>query len=251
MTPVNGMPNDTLRDHIRTATRLAVLTGAGISAESGVPTFRSPGGLWTKFKPEELASMDAFMRNTELVWEWYEHRRQVVETAKPNAGHLALVEMEKYFDRVDIITQNVDGLHTRAGSTRVHELHGSLRDHRCLDCGKPYDLKADETGVPKCPDCGGTIRPGVVWFGEMLPEEPWNKSESAAKQCDIFMTVGTSSLVVPAAYLPYTAASAGAYVIEVNPEETEFTRFADLSLRGLAGEELPKLLAMIRQVRHG
>jgi NAD-dependent deacetylase len=239
----------TLRERLRTATRIAVLTGAGISAESGVPTFRSPGGLWTKFKPEELASMDAFMRNTELVWEWYEHRRQVVETAQPNAGHLALVEMEKYFDRVDIITQNVDGLHTRAGSTRVHELHGSLRDHRCLDCGKPYDLKDDEVGVPKCPHCGGLIRPGVVWFGEMLPEEPWDKSESAAKQCDIFITVGTSALVVPAAYLPYTAASAGAYVIEVNPEETEFTRFADLSLRGLAGEELPKLIEMIKQVK--
>lgn len=240
-----------LRERLRTATRIAVLTGAGISAESGVATFRSPGGLWTKFKPEELASMEAFMRNTDLVWEWYEHRRKVVEEARPNAGHLALVEMERYFDRVDVITQNVDGLHTRAGSSRVHELHGSLRDHRCLDCGKPYELKEDETGVPRCPHCGGIIRPGVVWFGEMLPEEPWDKSERAARQCDIFMTVGTSALVVPAAYLPYTAASAGAFVIEVNPEETDFTRFADLSLRGSAGEELPKLLEMIKQVKAG
>ena len=189
------------------------------------------------------------MQNTELVWEWYEHRRMVVESVQPNAGHYALVEMEKYFDRIDIITQNVDGLHSRAGSTNVHELHGSLREHRCLDCGKPYDLKPDIAGVPKCPECGGLIRPGVVWFGEMLPEDAWDKSEKAAQRCDVFMTVGTSALVVPAAYLPFTAASQGAYVIEVNPEETEFTRYADLSLRGPAGEELPKLLELMKQVK--
>lgn len=226
-----------------------MLTGAGISAESGVATFRSPSGLWTKFKPEELASMDAFMSNTELVWDWYEHRRNVVEEAQPNPGHLALVELEKYYERVDIITQNVDGLHIRAGSTHVHELHGSLLDHRCLKCSKPYELRPDEQGVPYCPHCGGLIRPGVVWFGELLPEEPWDESERAAKRCDIFFTIGTSALVVPAAYLPFTAASKGAYVIEVNREETEFTRYADLSLRGLAGVELPKVLDVVRQVR--
>ena len=214
-----------------------------------MPTFRSPAGLWTKFKPEELANMRAFMQNTELVWEWYEHRRHVVESVEPNAGHYALVEMEKYFDRLDIITQNVDGLHSRAGSTNVHELHGSLRVHRCLDCGRPYDLKPDIAGVPKCPECGGLIRPGVVWFGEMLPEDAWDKSEKAAQRCEVFMTVGTSALVVPAAYLPFTAASQGAYVIEVNPEETEFTRYADLSLRGPAGEELPNLLELVKQVK--
>jgi NAD-dependent deacetylase len=243
------MEFDALRQRLRTATRLAVLTGAGISAESGVATFRSPGGLWTRFKPEELASMKAFMANTELVWEWYTHRREVVEGAQPNPGHLALVEMEQYFERVDIITQNVDGLHTRAGSTHVHELHGSLREHRCLDCGKPYGLRDDEEGVPHCPDCGGLIRPGVVWFGEMLPEDAWNASEKAAERCDVFLTVGTSALVVPAAYLPFTAISHGAYTLEINPESTDFTRYADLSLRGAAGVELPKLLEIIKQVK--
>jgi NAD-dependent deacetylase len=243
------MPHDQLRQRLKTGNRIAVLTGAGISAESGVPTFRSPGGLWTKFKPEELANMRAFMQNTELVWEWYEHRRMVVESVLPNPGHYALVEMENYYERVDIITQNVDGLHTRAGSTNVHELHGSLRDHRCLDCGKAYELKLYQQGLPTCPECGGLIRPGVVWFGEMLPEDAWDRSEKAAQQCDVFITVGTSALVVPAAYLPFTAASQGAYVIEVNPEETEFTRYADLSLRGPAGEELPKLLEIVKQVK--
>lgn len=239
----------TLDEVLRNATRVAVLTGAGISAESGVQTFRTAGGIWTKFKPEELASMKAFMANTDLVWEWYEHRRQVVESAQPNAGHLALVEMEKLVERVDIITQNVDGLHTKAGSSYVHELHGSLREHRCIECERPYELKDHEAGVPKCPDCCGTIRPGVVWFGEMLPPDVWDAAEAATENCNLFLSVGTSSVVFPAAGLIYTAASQGAYVIEINPEETDFSRYADLSLRGTAGEELPKLVEMMRRAK--
>jgi NAD-dependent deacetylase len=240
---------DKLRAQIAKARRVAVLTGAGISAESGVPTFRSPDGIWARFNPEELANINAFMRNPELVWEWYTHRRDVVNNAKPNAGHYALVEMEKYFERVDIITQNVDGLHERAGSTHIHELHGSLNKHRCLDCEAPYALRNDETGVPHCPKCGGLIRPGVVWFGEMLPEDAWQKSEDAVRHCDLFLTVGTSAVVFPAAGLAYDAVDRGAFVIEVNPEPTDFTPYASLSLRGAAGEELPTLIDLVREVR--
>ena len=172
---------DRLRQVLGKAERVAVLTGAGISAESGVPTFRSPDGIWAKFKPEELSNINAFMHNPDLVWQWYEHRREIVNNAKPNAGHLALVELEKYFERVDIITQNVDGLHERAGSTHIYELHGSLNKHRCLECGKPYTMAA-ESDVPHCPECGGLIRPGVVWFGETLPEAAWQASEEAVRK---------------------------------------------------------------------
>jgi NAD-dependent deacetylase len=190
------------------------------------------------------------MRNPNLVWEWYAHRRDIVNTAKPNAGHLALVELEEHFERVDIITQNVDGLHERAGSSHIHELHGSLNKHRCLDCSRPYSFPANESGVPHCPGCGGLIRPGVVWFGEMLPEDVWLHSEDAVRQCDLFLTVGTSAVVFPAAGLAYLAADLGTFTIEVNPEPTEFTGIADLSLRGAAGVELPKLLEIVRQVHH-
>lgn len=242
--------SDRLLEVLRTARHVAALTGAGISAESGVPTFRSAGGLWTRFKPEELASMEAFMANTDLVWEWYKHRREVVDSVQPNPGHYALAQMEKLFERVDVITQNVDGLHQRAGSTHVHEVHGSLREHRCLKCARPYVLKPEESGIPHCPACGGIIRPGVVWFGEMLPEDVWARAEKAAADCQLFLVIGTSAIVYPAAGLAYKAAASGAFVIEVNPEETDFTRYADLSLRGPAGEQLPKLVEMIRQARH-
>lgn len=148
------------------ALRVVVFTGAGISEESGIATFRSPDGIWAKFKPEELANINAFMANPERVWQWYEYRRNVVEEAVPNPGHLAIVELEKIV-RVDVITQNVDGLHTRAGTSRVYELHGSLLKHRCLDCQTPYEISGDEEGIPHCPKCGGLIRPRscVVWGG--------------------------------------------------------------------------------------
>lgn len=238
-----------LREVLPHVNHITVFTGAGISAESGVPTFRSPDGIWAKFKPEELANINAFMANPERVWEWYEHRREVVEHAQPNPGHYAIVALESLFDRVDVITQNVDGLHGRAGSRRIHELHGSLHAHRCLECSSPYSLSANEEGVPRCRACGGLIRPGVVWFGEDLPQETWQEAEASTRACDLFLSVGTSTVVYPAAQLPFLALSLGKHVIEVNPEATDLTRHADTILRGAAGAMLPELVAYVRSTR--
>jgi NAD-dependent deacetylase len=241
---------ESLHTVLSQANHVVVFTGAGISAESGVPTFRSPDGIWAKFKPEELANINAFMSNPERVWEWYEHRRAVVEQAEPNPGHHAIVELEDLFDRVDVITQNVDGLHARAGSKNVYELHGSLHAHRCLECSTPYALSPNEQGIPHCPECGGLIRPGVVWFGEDLPIDIWQRAESATRECDLFLSVGTSTVVYPAAQLPFLALSLGKHVIEVNPEPTDLTRHADGVLRGAAGELLPMLIEQIKKIKH-
>lgn len=236
-------------DVLANISRVVVFTGAGISQESGIATFRSPDGIWAKFKPEELANINAFMANPERVWQWYQYRRNVVNDALPNAGHLAIVELQKVFDRVDVITQNVDGLHIRAGSSRVYELHGSLLKHRCLDCQSSYEISGDEEGVPHCPICGGLIRPGVVWFGEDLPEYEWERAVDATINCDLFLSIGTSTIVYPAAGLPFMAVREGKYVIEVNPERTEFTRYADLYLEGKAGEVLPMLVEEFRKAK--
>lgn len=241
---------DELAATLPTVSRVAVFTGAGISAESGVPTFRSPDGIWAKFKPEELANINAFMANPERVWDWYEHRRTVVDEARPNAGHYAIVELESLFDRVDVITQNVDGLHARAGSQYIHELHGSLHVHRCLNCSRPYVLTTHEKGVPHCPECGGLIRPGVVWFGEDLPQDVWQRAEDATRESDLFLSVGTSTVVYPAAQLPFLAVSLGKYVIEVNPEPTDLSSQASTALQGTAGDILPQLITYIKKIFH-
>lgn len=239
----------TLPDHLAHADRIVVFTGAGISAESGISTFRAPDGIWAKFKPEELANINAFMANPERVWQWYQYRRQVVESAKPNAGHRAIVELEKIVPRVDVITQNVDGLHRIAGSSRVYELHGSLMAHRCLECGRPYEIASDEQHVPHCPECGGLIRPGVVWFGEDLPEDVWAQAEEATRECDLFLSVGTSTIVYPAASLPFLAIRLGKPVIEVNPEKTDLSRYADISIRETAGEAMPSIVSELSRLR--
>jgi NAD-dependent deacetylase len=245
---VNASTNQ-LRLRLSSASHLTFLTGAGISAESGIATFRSPDGIWSKFRPEELANIDAFMANPERVWEWYQYRRKTVTEAAPNAGHLALAELEKYIEKLEVITQNVDGLHQRAGSTHVYELHGSLLAHRCLDCDRPYELALDASTVPHCNACGGLIRPGVVWFGEMLPVDQWDHAEKAASKCDIFFVVGTSAVVYPAAQLPFIASHNGAFVVEINRERTEFSSYADLSLQGKAGDVLPELLEIVKEIR--
>lgn len=245
----NTGPESEYEQLFQNANHIVVFTGAGISAESGVPTFRSPDGIWAKFKPEELANINAFMSNPERVWEWYQHRRDVVEKAQPNPGHYAIVELERIFDRVDVVTQNVDGLHIRAGSTHVYELHGSLHAHRCLNCSTPYTLGLKEQGVPHCPSCGGLIRPGVVWFGEDLPSDIWQQAEEATRSCDIFLSVGTSTVVYPAAQLPFLALSLGKHVVEINPEPTDLSRQADVALRGPAGEMLPRLVEELRRTR--
>jgi NAD-dependent deacetylase len=222
-----------------------VLTGAGISAESGVPTFRGEEGLWKKFRPEELANFHAFIRNPDLVWEWYAYRRKLIHEVKPNAGHYALVELERRVKEFTLVTQNVDNLHRRAGSKSMVELHGNIERSYCIDCGAIVEeLDIDSlTKAPRCVHCGGLVRPDVVWFGEMLPREAFSRAEQAARHCDLFLCIGTSAVVYPAASLPYTAFDQGAFVVEINRERTELSTRAHESLLGAAGEILPQLVS--------
>ena len=230
----------TAKDLVRSARRITVLTGAGISAESGVPTFRGAGGLWRDFRAEDLATPEAFSRDPVLVWEWYDWRRQLIAKAEPNAGHRALVKLG---DRATIVTQNVDGLHERAGSTNVLRVHGSIWHVRCLRCGvETEDLRVPLPQFPPLCPCGGTLRPGVVWFGEGLPPAVWDNAEKAARNADLLLVVGTSAVVYPAASLVPLARRAGAKVVEINPGETPISATVDFSFRGAAGEVLPELI---------
>lgn len=224
------------------ATRIAVLTGAGISAESGLGTFRGKEGIWNKMRPEELASMDGFMANPELVWEWYNYRRSLLSSAKPNPAHQALAEWGKACAEFTLVTQNVDGLHQLAGQPEVLELHGNIRVNRCLKCGLETedDLHDHPEGVPLC-KCGGAFRPGVVWFGEMLPENTLMQAFAAAECCDLFLVVGTSAVVYPAASLPEIAADHGAATIEINLEPTQFSARATCSILSQASVAVPAL----------
>lgn len=222
---------------------VCVMTGAGVSAESGVPTFRGQGGLWKKFKPEELASIDAFLANPEIVWEWYAYRRSLLNEIHPNAAHRALVDLEHACEDFLLVTQNVDGLHQLAGSKKIVELHGNIRRSHCNSCGRGVvDLPpVDRGNVPTCPECGGYVRPSVVWFGELLPMEAFGAAERAARTCDLFVLVGTSGVVYPAASIPFTAKTARAYLLEINPEETDLTRYADGVIRAPATVGVPLL----------
>ncbi|GIV58547.1 MAG: NAD-dependent deacylase [Bacteroidetes bacterium] len=245
--------SDELVDRLARARRVAVLTGAGISAESGIATFRDAGGLWERFRPEELANVRAFLRNPELVQGWYAYRRRIVEQAAPNAGHRALAELETLIADFTLITQNVDGLHQRAGSRNVLELHGNLMRTYCIDCGRSAsadELAALAEGAPaRCVACGGLLRPDVVWFGEMLPVEAYEGAEAAARRAEVFLSVGTSAVVYPAAGLPLLAREHGAYVAEVNPEASAIAGALDEVVAGRAGEVLPRLVAAVRARR--
>jgi len=230
---------------LRDARHVAVLTGAGVSAESGVPTFRdAQTGLWAKFRPEELATPEAFAANPKLVWEWYDGRRRTLASVKPNAGHHALARMAARVPKLELFTQNVDGLHALAGSPEVIELHGNIHRNKCF-VENVVVREWVETGEvpPRCPHCGGHLRPDVVWFGELLPPGALSRAEAAAERCDVFFSVGTATAVYPAAQLPVTALAHGATVIEVNPEPTPLTSRASFSLRGASGVVLPQLLA--------
>ncbi len=225
------------------ANSVVVLTGAGVSAESGIPTFRGPGGLWRQWRPEELASPEGFARDPKLVWEWYDWRRTVIKGAEPNAAHLAIAEIEQRKQQFTLVTQNVDGLHDRAGSRNVLKVHGDIWLVRCLSCGR--ERRDDRAPLPELPprcDCGGMLRPGVVWFGEMLPEDVWSRAEQAASSADLLLVVGTSAVVYPAAGLVPLAKASGARVIECNMEETPFSAQLDRSFRGKAGELVPELI---------
>ena len=236
-------PVEQARGWVTAARSLAALTGAGISAESGIPTFRGSGGLWKQFRAEQLATPEAFWRDPKLVWEWYDWRRSLIAQAQPNPGHLALAELERRVPAFTLITQNVDGLHDRAGSRRILKVHGDIWMVRCTNCGT--ESRDDRVPLPELPPrcaCGDMLRPGVVWFGESLPGDVWAGAEQASRQADVFLVVGTSAVVYPAAGLVMEAKSAGAKVIELNLEETPFSAYVDCSLRGRAGELLPQLL---------
>jgi NAD-dependent deacetylase len=236
-----------LTNIMRAAQRLAALTGAGISAESGVPTFRDAmTGLWARFRPEQLASPAAYQSDPRLVWEWYAWRREMIAKAQPNPGHLALVEFERHILNFTLITQNVDGLHHRAGSRQVLELHGNIQRIKCMDKGHLVESWAEsDTIPPRCPKCGAMLRPDVVWFGENLPLETLQAAWEAAETADVFLSIGTSTMVEPAASLPFAAQQRGAVVVEVNPHETPLTRIADFSLRGPSGVVLPALVQAV------
>ena len=247
-----------LAARLRLCRHLVILTGAGVSQESGIPTFRDTlTGLWSQFEAERLATPAAFKADPALVWSWYEWRRAQVLACEPNAAHAAIAELAHRVPRLTLITQNVDRLHQRAGSPEVLELHGSLHRPCCHACRRPYAL----TGPPPLPDegqrlpplrcahCGGRIRPGVVWFGEMLPANILKQAEAAARDGDLFLSVGTSALVYPAAGLPWAAAEAGVLVAQINPDTTPLDSLAAVNLQGTAAQILPELVARAFQ-RH-
>jgi NAD-dependent deacetylase len=234
--------DQSLIEKLKSARSLVFFTGAGISAESGIPTFRGKDGIWKKLKPEELANFDAFMRNPDMVWEWYNHRKKIIHEAQPNKGHVTIAEMQDYFDDVIVVTQNIDNLHRRAGSKNIFELHGNIERNFCVNCKKFYNEELDfSEGVPKC-ECGGLIRPDVVWFGEYLPEDQFKGGEKAAANADVFFIVGTSAVVYPAAGQVFTAKQSGAVLVEVNVVETEISSAVDYSFFGEAGTILPNIL---------
>ncbi len=216
-------------------------TGAGISAESGISTFRDPEGHWSKYDPMKLASQAGFKEDPELVLNWYADRREIILQAQPNAAHTSISDFQKLFRHTVVITQNVDGLHERAGNQTIYELHGNIHRHKCNSCGKRTKLTAEKMRVLNRCDCGGDIRPDVVWFGESLPQETINQAFDAVQRCDLMFSIGASTQIYPAAQLPLEAHMRGAYVIEINPEPTPFSPRTDLSVRDEAGSALPKL----------
>jgi NAD-dependent deacetylase len=245
--------SDELRSLFRSQRSCVVLSGAGISAESGIPTFRDAlTGLWERFSAEELGTPRAFARDPAFVWGWYEWRHAKVLEANPNAAHLALAGWTRDRADVAIVTQNVDDLHERAGARNVIHLHGSLHRPRCASCLADYVLPEGvpnepdggrRLDPPRCLSCGGLVRPGIVWFEESLPQEEWRAAERAARTCRLLLSIGTSGLVSPATDLPHLAAQHGATIVQINPQPTPLDSIADYSLRGAAGEILPRLLS--------
>jgi len=240
-----------LVERLSRADRLVVLTGAGVSSESGIPTFRGKDGLWENHGPEDLATWEAFQRDPELVWRWYEYRREMIADADPNPAHTAIAELESIYDDFMLVTQNVDGFHRRAGSTRPIELHGNIWRGRCTKEQTLVDLLETPlpTLPPVCEACGALVRPDVVWFGEPLPPEAYDESYDAASCCDAMLVVGTSALVRPASALPLVAKHNGAFVVEVNTEYTAISVLIDTTLIGRAGEVMPPLVEALAGAR--
>lgn len=230
-------------DTLLESNNIAVLTGAGVSAESGIATFRDPDGLWAKFNPKELASKDGFMSNPERVWSWYQYRVDIVNNSKPNPGHYALSEFQTLNKNFNLITQNVDGLHQRAGSENVIELHGSIVRNKCFSCNEIHnEVLINGNKMNNCKYCNGLIRPDVVWYGEMLPEKEIELAYKYATNSDIFLSIGTSAEVYPAADLPIVAKRNGAVLIEINPIRTQLSDFVDIHIDMPSGEALPMII---------
>jgi NAD-dependent deacetylase len=238
-----GDPGVEAAARLRAAERIVAMTGAGVSAESGIPTFRGADGLWRQYRAEDLASPQAFARDPELVWEWYNWRRELIASRAPNAAHRALVEIEKRAPYFVLVTQNVDGLHHAAGSRDVVELHGNIWRVRCTGCGIEREDRDVPIAIPpRCGSCSSLMRPGVVWFGEPLPEGALEQAYAEAQRADVVLVIGTSGVVQPAASLVWAAKSAGAFAIEMNLDPTPHTGAVDVSIMGKAGETLPALV---------
>jgi len=236
---------------LQSANFVAVLSGAGISAESGVPTFReAQTGLWSQYDPVQLATPEAFHNDPKLVWDWYIWRRKIIKNAHPNPGHLALVDLEIYYPSFTLITQNVDGLHQAAGNKQVVELHGNIFRSKCSREQKVFtEGPKNSSHPPRCPSCGDYLRPDGVWFGESLSESALQCALQAIQECQVFLSIGTSSLVQPAASFPFFALRNGGTVIEINPQTTPLTTYANLSMHGNAGEVLPQLVQQVTNHR--
>jgi len=237
---------ESFSDKIKAAKKIVFVTGAGISQESGIPTFRGTDGMWRKYDPMKLATIDAFYDDPKLVWEWYEERRKNILSAMPNDGHKAIAKLEKFRDVV-VLTQNIDGLHQRAGSSNVFELHGSIIRIKCTVCDYKNEISTSfEELPPKC-KCGNILRPDVVWFGESLPQDIWQQAIIQANSCDVMVIAGTSLVVSPANTLPIYAKQNNATLIEVNPEETVMSNDMDLSLKTTSAKALPELVSIFRE----
>ena len=237
---------ESVADKLHQAKKIVFVTGAGISQESGIPTFRGNDGLWRKYDPMQLATIDVFYQNPKLVWEWYEDRRKNILAAKPNAGHAAIADLAKY-KQVWVLTQNIDGLHQRAGSKNVLELHGSIITIKCTVCDFKDKITNGFSEIPPICKCGNILRPDVVWFGEPLPQNVWEEAMIQASQCDVMVVAGTSLAVSPANLLPDYAKQNGALMIEVNPEETLMSHSMDLSIRATSANTLPQIVSIVKK----
>jgi len=244
------MLSQKLLSRLKNASAVTALTGAGISAESGVPTFRGKDGLWENQKVEELATPQAHKNNPELFWKFYNWRKKLINEVKPNLGHYSLVDFERIYEDFLLVTQNVDNLHQEAGNNKIVELHGNIYNTKCANCGKSHTEPISENSpIPVCKSCGGQLRPDVVLFGENLEEKNLRLAQEAAAGCEIFFSIGTSSLVEPAASLPFLAKGNGSFIVEINSEETPLSQHADECLRGATGKILPALVIIIEKLQ--
>ena len=235
-----------IEDEIKKFQKIVFVTGAGISQESGIPTFRGKEGLWRNYDAMKLATIDAFYDNPKLVWEWYNERRTNIFQAHPNPGHEAIAELEKYAEVV-VLTQNIDGLHQKAGSSKVLELHGSIMKIKCSVCDYKEEILTEISELPPLCKCGNILRPDVVWFGESLPQDVWQNAINLATNCDLMIIAGTSLVVSPANTLPIYAKQNNATLVEINPEDTEMSEEMDVIIRNTSAKSLPKLVSLFKK----